>query len=821
MHPSSIRLQSLALAVAAALSAPTAALAQQATPATTDTTQAKGDVISLDSVFVTGIATAKSKLKSSVSVSTVGAEAIEQSAPRSTAEIFRNIPGIRSESSGGEGNANIAVRGLPVASGGAKFLQLQEDGLPVLEFGDITFGNADIFLRSDYSLERIEAIRGGSASTFASNSPGGIINFISKTGDTAGGSVGLTRGLGGYDNTRLDFDYGAPFAEHWQFNIGGFYRRGDGVRDAGYTTDKGGQLKANLTRLFDNGYVRVYAKYLNDRAAGYLPVPTMVSGSDGSPHFGSINGFDPGTDTLYSPYFRSSATLDGKNRPSRVELGDGMHPLSRAFGAEAQFDVGSGWTLTEKFRIADTSGGFVSPFPAQVADAGALATSIGGAGAGLRYVDGPNAGQAYSGLALRTHLFNVHLNNLDNAVNDFSLARDFGNGNGGSLNLKAGWYTSRQTINADWTWNSYVLSLAHRARLLDVVAADGSLLSQNGLYAYGVPYWGLDNTRHYDVRYDINAPYLALSWDQGPLSVDGSLRYDMGRARGNTSGGALVSNVDVNGDGVIEAPERSVATIDYANRKPVHYDWNYLSYSFGGNYLINDDLAAFARYSRGARANADRLLFGVVRDDGSVSSNEAVNVVKQLEGGLKWRSGSGLSLFATAFAARTQEQNYEATTLRFFDRTYKAHGLELEAAYRVDGFGLNGGLTWTDATIDKDQITPANAGNTPRRQARFVWQLTPSYRGERYEVGVNAIGTTSAYTQDSNQLKMPGYTQVNLFADYRITDALTVSLNVNNVFNTFGLTEAEEASIADASSNIIRARSIPGRTSSISLRYDF
>ncbi|WP_039729356.1 TonB-dependent receptor plug domain-containing protein, partial [Xanthomonas sp. SHU 199] len=258
MHHPSIRLQTLALAVAAALSAP-AALAQQATPAAADAPAAQGDVVSLDSVFVTGTATPKSKLKSSVSVSTVGAEAIEQSAPRSTAEIFRNIPGIRSESSGGEGNANIAVRGLPVASGGAKFLQLQEDGLPVLEFGDIAFGNADIFLRADYSLERIEAIRGGSASTFASNSPGGIINFISKTGDTAGGSVGLTRGLGGYDNTRLDFDYGAPFAEHWQFNVGGFYRRGDGVRDAGYTTDKGGQLKANLTRLFDNGYVRVYA----------------------------------------------------------------------------------------------------------------------------------------------------------------------------------------------------------------------------------------------------------------------------------------------------------------------------------------------------------------------------------------------------------------------------------------------------------------------------------------------------------------------------------------------------------------------------------
>ncbi|KLD68963.1 TonB-dependent receptor, partial [Xanthomonas hyacinthi DSM 19077] len=130
---------------------------------------------------------------------------------------------------------------------------------------------------------------------------------------------------------------------------------------------------------------------------------------------------------------------------------------------------------------------------------------------------------------MRTHLFNVHLNDLGNAVNDLSLARDFGNGDGGNFNLKAGWYTSRQKIDADWTWNSYVQSLSQRSRLLDVIAADGSALSQNGLYAYGVPYWGGDNTRHYDVRYDINAPYLALGWDQGALNVDASLRYDMGK----------------------------------------------------------------------------------------------------------------------------------------------------------------------------------------------------------------------------------------------------------------------------------------------------
>ncbi len=185
-----LRLHALACAVVSCLCAP-AALAQDTAAAAR---AADSAAVNLDSVFVTGTSTATTKLKSSVSVSTVGAEAIEQSAPRSTAEIFRNIPGIRSESSGGEGNANIAVRGLPVASGGAKFL-LQEDGLPVMEFGDIAFGNSDIFLRSDFTLDRIEAIRGGSASTFTSNAPGGIINFISKTGDTAGGSVGVSRGL--------------------------------------------------------------------------------------------------------------------------------------------------------------------------------------------------------------------------------------------------------------------------------------------------------------------------------------------------------------------------------------------------------------------------------------------------------------------------------------------------------------------------------------------------------------------------------------------------------------------------------------------------
>jgi outer membrane receptor protein involved in Fe transport len=70
------------------------------------------DTNMLEELVVTGVVNPRAKIKSSVSITTLDVKQVEQSAPRSTAEIFRTIPGIRSESSGGEGNANIAVRGV-------------------------------------------------------------------------------------------------------------------------------------------------------------------------------------------------------------------------------------------------------------------------------------------------------------------------------------------------------------------------------------------------------------------------------------------------------------------------------------------------------------------------------------------------------------------------------------------------------------------------------------------------------------------------------------------------------------------------------------
>ncbi len=619
-----------ALSVGAALSAlataaiATPTLAQDAAPVPAEdtATSSEGDSLGFDEIIVTASVRPTNKLQTSVSVSALDSEAVAEAAPRTTAEIFRQIPGIRSEATGGDGNANIAVRGLPVASGGAKFLQLQEDGMPVLQFGDISFGNADIFLRADQTVASIQAVRGGSASTLASNAPGGVINFISKDGSQEGGTVMATVGLD-YEEYRLDFNYGASLGENTRFNVGGFWREGEGPRDAGYNGNSGYQIKANLTQEFTGGYVKLYAKHLDDHAIGYLPMPMLVTGSNSDPKYRSFTNFDILSDTPHSANFTSASGLDGNNDYRTTNIEDGMHPKVTSLGLEAQFEVADGLTIEERFRWSDVSGRFVSPFPSEIGGAAAIGNSVGQLLTGvagnydLVYANGPNAGQAFSsahGLLMRTHLFNTEINDFGSYTNDIKVAKNFGN-----ATLTAGFYKARQKIDMDWVWDSFLLEVdGGDGALVDVVdPVTGNVLTNDGLYAYGVPYWGNCCQRSYDATYDIDAPYVALNAELGGLTVDASMRYDNVSAKGSYAGTAQTANVDVNGDGTISAVERSVSLIDNANAMPIDYSVSYWSWSVGANYQFSPDAAVFARASRGGRANADRLVFGVVQADGS------------------------------------------------------------------------------------------------------------------------------------------------------------------------------------------------------------
>lgn len=765
-------------------------------------------------IVVTGsVAKGTTVMASSVSVSSMSEDQIEIASPRSSADAFRNIPGVRAEASGGDGNANLAVRGLPVAAGGAKFMQIQEDGLPILQFGDIAFGNTDIFLRIDSTMASIDAIRGGSASTLATNAPGGIINIVSKTGEGESGSVATTIGLD-YDSTRTDFEFGGELNDSTYFHVGGFYRQGEGVRDTGYTGNKGGQIKANITKEFDDGYVRLYFKHLDDTTTAYLPMPIHADGS-------SVAGFDASTGTPHTPYHTSMITTDGAGNGRLSDMRNGMSPKVDALGFEAVFDLGNDWSVENRMRISRTKGSFTGPFPESIQNSQTLADSLAGAGATLTYANGPQAGDAYTATNLmRIHSFDVEMTNLDFMVNDFKVTKTMDD-----TNFIFGLYNSSQNIQQSWLWNSYLYEVkGNDAALVDVTAADGTAFSDNGVIAYGVPAWGNCCTRNYDLAYTIQAPYVAFSTSFDNINIDGSVRYDSGTATGSYAGAAQ-STVDMNGDGVIHQIEQSVSNVNNAASDNVNYDWDYISYSLGANLQINDDLATFARLSHGATANADRLAFGKIDAAGVAKDEDIYDEVDQLELGVKFRQDE-LSIFATAFFAETQEQNFEATSQTFFDREYESKGIEVESTYYIGDFDVRGNLTWTDSEIAKDALNPSVVGNTPRRQADLVYSITGRYNFNEGSVGANIIGTTDSYAQDGidqddpDALILDGYVQVNVFAQYQLSDSFSVSLNVNNLFEEVGITEAEDA-FATSAKSIIRGRSIQGRSTTLSLKYDF
>ncbi|MCZ4410020.1 TonB-dependent receptor [Cryomorphaceae bacterium 1068] len=771
------------------------------------------DALSLNELVITGVSNPVSKLESSVSMTTLRPAAMIDQNAANTAELLRTIPGIRSEASAGEGNTNITVRGVPISSGGSKYLQLQEDGMPILQFGDISFGTADIFLRADQTIQRVEAIRGGSASTMASNSPAGIVNFISKTGAIAGGSLITSVGLD-YDNFRTDFEYGAPIDDKTSFHIGGFMRQGEGVREAGYKANQGGQIKANLTRRFKSGYARVYYKHLNDRTPAYLPMPIQVSGTNADPTWENIPGFDARSGTIHTPFLTSNLTTGPAGDLRRSNVMDGMNPVSNVAGAEFVSDLGEGWSIENRTRMAFNSGRFVSPFPSEVGDATAIAESIGGAGAQLQYADGSEFGNgnADNNLLMRLHVFDTELNDFNLFANDLKIKKSIDN-----LDLTFGYYRSVQNISMSWLWNSYLFDVnGEDARPVNVTGQDGTEFSTNGLYAYGTPFWG-NLHRNYDTQHNTSAPYAAVSYKLNEnLYIDGSVRYDMGSVSGSFAGGTS-RPFDMNNDSTISAYEEDVYFIDNEARTPVDYDYEYLSFSLGANYKIDETQAVFGRFSRGGSAKADRILFQNLPYSGGVEIN-ALDMIDQGEIGWK-KNFKNAALFVTAFYAQTTEEGgFELTTQNIIDNNYQAYGLEVEGAINYNKFEIRGGLTYTEATIESGD----NDGNTPRRQPTLMYFATPTYRfTEKLNIGATIIGQTGAYTQDNNELWMPGYAFVNGFIRYQLNKNLSVSVQGNNIFDTLGLTEAEEGAIGENQVNFVRARSIVGRNLSASVMLRF
>ncbi|HKR91265.1 TonB-dependent receptor domain-containing protein [Novosphingobium sp.] len=784
-------------------------------------------------MIATGVARARDRLDSATSTSSLLEGDITRIAPTSLSELFRNIPGVRSEAGVGTTNGSYTIRGLPLVSSGAKYLQLQEDGLPVLEFGDFLALTADTFTRADLNVDQIESIRGGSASTFASNAPGGVINLISKTGEVEGGSILASAGLN-YEGYRSDFDYGGHLSDTVRFHVGGFYREGNGPRHIGYTADRGGQIKFNVTKDFTGGYIRFYGKVLDDRNAMYLGTPISVTGTNSDPHYHDLTGFSANSDSLLSRYIADSPVMDENNRLTQFNVHDGLHALSKAFGLETKFSIGE-WSISEHMRYADQSADASFLFPIAIGPIITAPALAGAPGGSLVYASGPLKGQNITnpttingnGIAVLTNPIHIKFRSANNFTNDLRVGRVWNFG-GGDLTTTAGLYTSRQEFHSDQAVADALQDVRGDggSALFDVVKADGKSVTQGGFLDFAGPV-GSHVSR--DVDYTVIAPYGSVNFHRGKLALGASVRVDTGKVEGTIRANEPtdVQTIDINGDGIISDAERTFAFVPFSRDMPVNYRYHYVSYSFSTNYRWSESLSSFARYSRGARAGAERLLFSpaISRVDGSLLNKKAgYDPVKQAEVGLKYRN-NGVFFNLTGFWAKVRETNTQLqpdangfTTQQLVSRGYRAYGGEIEGGIRRGHFNLTGNATVTNAKITAAE-NPALVGNKPRHQAALIYQIMPQYDTERFTIGADVIGTTSSYTQDINELKMPAYTTVGAFVQIRPIERVELSFNVNNLFDVKALTDVSAASMP--ANGVTLAQTLYGRTISTALRFYF
>ena len=786
-----------------AASEPTAAATASngAAPAAAASPPAADDTLEI--VVVTASAGDKSKLDTSTSISSITTEQIQNFDATSTAELYRMIPGIQVAGTQGDGgNSNIGVRGLRTPTGGSPFVQIQEDGLPVVLFGDIQFGNNDYWTHPMATDERIEAIRGGTASTLASQAVGAVLNHISFTGRNDGGYVEVEKGAN-YDYTKLNFRYGSSLNDTTYYNIGGYYDVGRGIEHADYNASNSYAIKGNITKELadDKGYVRLLFKVSQTQEPSYngcISSATLsgntVTNIGPSPYCDGRNQA-PGYSSLNSGALFSNVSGQLAREPL-----DGIHTDEKWLQLQTHYNFGGGLIIDDNARVARMSGAFDVQFYGAEATSSAI-----GPGQSLIYADGSNAGKVFTGAYVSaSNAVHTNMNHMDHIANDLSGTYSF-DVNPAHVDLKVGYLYYSQRIAEDWHSNPSINEASGvQPAELDLVSGlngTGNLLAAGGQSGFNEGW-----NQQFDMTFTDNAPYLDLSTDIGDFNLDGSIREEFfsgtGWAQGSTGnaiGDVAVAQVDPRTGKQVTT---SLPLLGYDGPvNAVDFQEHATNWSVGGLYKITPDLSVFLRDSHGTRFNADRLTNSnpsYFNPNGTLSSAGLANAafpVDQYELGLKNRGNlfSGhytveLTTYYSTYKISSQEisQTNCLAILGINEDTciisgkYQDAGVELFSTYRINGFNLLFSGTYDDSKVQANQGAPyLRSPLIPNFTYTGLFSYDILSRGE---VGISLDGqsrvTDSGYS-------FPGELIVGAFAKFEPVNHLQLGLNVYNLFNSY------------------------------------
>lgn len=798
----------------------------------------------LEEIVVTGRAgpAQVSQFESSVAITTFNSEALREKSPLSPADLYLEIPGFWSEASGGEVGNNVFPRGLP-QPGSFRFLKLQEDGLPIMEIQELAFVNADTLLRIDETVQRVEAVRGGTAALFASNAAGGIINHITKKGTQDFEGVAKVS-WGDFGHYRFDTHVAGPASDELLFSIGGFFRSNEGIRDPGFVANRGGQVRGNMSYLFDGGEFEVSAKYVDEENIFYLPIPLQRDPDDPEDIRG-IEGFDPNFDTLTTDSARFVSLLRPGGTVVNRDLQDGVNTEYVQFGTKLEWELDE-WTVVNRNRYTDGDVLFNAIFslsnPSIATDflAGQLSAMQDEFGPGVVAAEFRDAETG----AVVTNPANLNGNGLvidsgwwttftqfENFMNDLQVNRQVSLAGAHSITL--GLYFSDVDVQQLWNFNSVLQEVTGAPRLLDVIGLDAAgndvaAATLSGFTGFGGFYRNTTNSLRQVALY---------AYDEWQVAAIEGLRVDFGlRFQSDEIEGRVEELQDFSLEDNPLSPEQSldadaIPTLaddsgTFGAGRFIGYEESFeeVNWAVGANYTVNDWLAFYARYNEASRT-PDFDDFA-----GNPQEGFPVQDVKQAEGGIKIDLPY-LSVFGTFFYS-------ELSNIPFNDEVIvdgQIITLDLVADATNPGveiqstigpfFNASLNITTTYQNPEFENFDVFN-GNQVVRIPKLLFSASPEYRFFLDDASIKVFGD---YTYVGDRFTDFGNT--NLLPDYQTVSAGLVAyyenwlleFHANNLTNSIGLTEGNPRSdqFAPAGGALFNARPVLGRSFRLSIGYEF
>jgi iron complex outermembrane recepter protein len=851
-------------ATAPAFAGPGSAETTPAQTTTTTTDAAPPEATGLDTIVVTGSTSKRTLLDASVDVTAVSAAQLEEKAPRTTADVLSLIPGIFVESTAGPVSNNYSVRGLP--GGGQSFVTLQEDGMPILYGG----GGADEYFQNDITIERVEAVEGGTSGILSPNGAGATVNFISRPmnfeeGEGVGRLMGAT-----YGEERADLFYTAPLkflGEGVAFSVGGFVDSTKGYRSNPFTYQSY-HFKGAIEKKFDNGgFVRVTYRRWDEHDPYYADMPYRFVGGQ----IQGINGLNTQSGNILGPGFASVGVPDSPftgNTIRNFNGEQGIHGSGNQYRVDFEMPITDRLKVFARSRFLQSNWDFNGIFPGSGTGNSGLTTALnyltpggttspiaGVLAAGLTAFPGTtqfgirslSTGQIIAasnvaalnalngnGLLQQTVLNHQYLATRD-LGNDFGVTYDMsGSGWSNSLTVGGMYYRVRQS-NDQSAVATLLNGVSNGSSIYDLVglnAAGGvtGTLTNNGLLSYGD--WGVgiwSNTLNSFSEY-FNDEFAVL---------DNKLHIDFGARRED------VNNVLFNGNPSatpIAVPPGTVGLAQTVGSQSFDGTFNRqqfttipTSWTVGANYTLTPTLSVYARHAFGNQTNGGNNL--------SIPTRITLS-----EAGVRY-GGYGVIASLTYFHTIFNNQSYgfvqpdDLAVQGSFQANSTTNGVDMDATYRptfepLQAFSLN-----VKATYQKPKLSdvfigqfvngrPVNTaaaaqydGNVPGRTPQVLYSIQPTYD---LPAGWGAVYlryeyTGKIYTDAGNALALPSYGVLSVGTNVNFTPKLNLNVNVYNVTNKLGLTEGNPNSGVTQTvvNGFFYGRGIVGTNAQVALTYKF